>query len=83
MCLLKLEDGGRISLTELVGDNIPRYAIQSHIWGADYEELTYFATILVGRALAHTCYPLYPCSQKAETASQGTAGWQGFSHHCG
>jgi hypothetical protein len=41
MRLLKLEDDGELSLTEFIGDNIPRYAILSHTWGADNEEFTF------------------------------------------
>ncbi|KAF2175902.1 hypothetical protein K469DRAFT_51986 [Zopfia rhizophila CBS 207.26] len=40
MRLLRLEDDGQFSLVEFIGDNIPRYAILSHTWGADNEELT-------------------------------------------
>ena len=41
MRLLKLESGGDISLTEDLHDNIPPYAILSHTWGADDDELTF------------------------------------------
>ncbi|KAL5324994.1 hypothetical protein ACEPPN_006116 [Leptodophora sp. 'Broadleaf-Isolate-01'] len=42
MRLLERNSTGRLSLTEdLVGDNIPRYAILSHTWGADTEEVTF------------------------------------------
>lgn len=41
MHLLKLRDDGELSLAEFVGDNIPRYAILSHSWGADHEEVTF------------------------------------------
>jgi hypothetical protein len=40
MRLLRLEDNGELSLGEYFGDNIPRYAILSHTWGADGEEYT-------------------------------------------
>jgi len=41
MRLLQCGDDGRLSLTkDLVGDNIPRYAILSHTWGSDTEEVT-------------------------------------------
>jgi Heterokaryon incompatibility protein (HET) len=41
MRLLKLKDG-ELSLTkDLVGDDIPQYAILSHTWGADTEEVTF------------------------------------------
>jgi len=41
MRLLKLKDDGEFSLIEFVGDNIPRYTILSHTWGADDEEVTF------------------------------------------
>jgi hypothetical protein len=41
MRLLKVEEDGKFSLIEFVGDKIPRYAILSHTWGADGEEVTY------------------------------------------
>ncbi|KAN0120109.1 hypothetical protein V8E51_002317 [Hyaloscypha variabilis] len=40
MRLLKSIDGGEFSLTEDLHDNIPDYAILSHTWGADIEEVT-------------------------------------------
>ncbi|KAF2186591.1 hypothetical protein K469DRAFT_572278 [Zopfia rhizophila CBS 207.26] len=40
MRLLRLEDDGEFSLIEFVGDNIPRYVILSHTWGAD-DEVTF------------------------------------------
>jgi hypothetical protein len=41
MRLLRLEDDGGFSLVEHVGGNIPPYAILSHTWGADHEEVTF------------------------------------------
>src|SRR6266702_6883395 len=41
MRLLRIEDDGEFSLVEFVGNNIPRYAILSHTWRADDEELTF------------------------------------------
>ena len=41
MRLLRPKDDGEFSLVEFVGGNIPRYAILSHTWGADNEELTF------------------------------------------
>ncbi|KAF2843948.1 HET-domain-containing protein, partial [Plenodomus tracheiphilus IPT5] len=40
MRLLQLHNDGKFSLTEFIGDTIPRYAILSHTWGADDEEVT-------------------------------------------
>ncbi|XTI89368.1 hypothetical protein V2W45_1469557 [Cenococcum geophilum] len=39
--LLKLKDNGGLSLAKFVSDNIPPYAILSHIWGEDYKEVTF------------------------------------------
>jgi hypothetical protein len=41
MRLLKLNDDGDLSLVEFVGDEIPEYAILSHTWGANDEEVTF------------------------------------------
>jgi hypothetical protein len=41
MRLLKVEEDGEFSLIEFIGGKIPRYAILSHTWGADGEEVTY------------------------------------------
>ncbi|KAH7414029.1 heterokaryon incompatibility protein-domain-containing protein [Phaeosphaeria sp. MPI-PUGE-AT-0046c] len=40
MWLLRLDGGGQFSLVEFTG-NIPPYAILSHTWGPDSEEVTY------------------------------------------
>ncbi|EXJ79948.1 hypothetical protein A1O3_08234 [Capronia epimyces CBS 606.96] len=42
MCLLKLndDDDGALRLTEDLHDNIPAYAILSHTWGDDKDEVT-------------------------------------------
>lgn len=40
MRLLKLEKDREPSLTEFFGNDIPRYAILSHTWGSDHEEVT-------------------------------------------
>lgn len=41
MRLLRFVDGGQLSLVEFTGTHIPRYAILSHTWGHDSEEVTY------------------------------------------
>lgn len=40
MRLLKLEEDREPSLAEFFGNDIPRYAILSHTWGSDHEEVT-------------------------------------------
>ncbi|KAI9775933.1 MAG: hypothetical protein M1839_000722 [Geoglossum umbratile] len=41
MRLLRLEDDSEFSLVEFVGKNIPSYAVLSHTWGSDDEEVTF------------------------------------------
>ena len=41
MRLLKFGSHGELSLTEELIENIPRYAILSHTWGPDNEEVTF------------------------------------------
>jgi ankyrin repeat protein len=41
MHLLQLKDNDEFSLVEYIGNNIPRYAILSHTWGPDNEEVTF------------------------------------------
>jgi hypothetical protein len=41
MRLLRCRDTGGFSLTQFCGDPIPSYAILSHTWGADTEEVTF------------------------------------------
>ncbi|XTI89670.1 heterokaryon incompatibility protein-domain-containing protein [Cenococcum geophilum] len=55
MRLLKLQDDGELSLAEFVGDNIPPYAILSHTWGDDHEEVT-FKDLVDGSGKSKTGY---------------------------
>jgi hypothetical protein len=41
MRLLERNNDGEFSLTKDFGDHVPRYAILSHTWGADTEEVTF------------------------------------------
>jgi flagellin-like hook-associated protein FlgL len=41
MRLLRLNDNGELSLPEYFGKDIPRYAVLSHTWGADHDEVNY------------------------------------------
>jgi hypothetical protein len=41
MRLLHIEDNGSFSLAEFIGQDVPPYAILSHTWGADNQEVTY------------------------------------------
>jgi hypothetical protein len=55
MRLLKSEDDGDFSLIEFVDDQIPQYAILSHTWGADNEEVT-FKDIIKGTGKSKAGY---------------------------
>lgn len=41
MRLLQLRDNGEFNLVEYIGKDIPQYAMLSHTWGADHEEVTF------------------------------------------
>lgn len=41
MRLLRLDDDGWFDQTEFTGNGIPPYAILSHTWGGDWEEITF------------------------------------------
>ncbi|KAJ4377410.1 hypothetical protein N0V83_000235 [Neocucurbitaria cava] len=65
MRLLQLRDGGKFSLIERVGNNIPPYAILSHTWGSDDEEFT-FKDLIEGKGTEKLGYrKLTFCSQQA------------------
>ncbi|CAN9079591.1 unnamed protein product [Alternaria alternata] len=49
MRLLRYEDDGRLTITSFEDGAIPPYAILSHTWGEDAEEVT-FADIAKGRS---------------------------------
>jgi Heterokaryon incompatibility protein (HET) len=63
MRLLELQKDGLISLTEDFHDNIPPYAILSHTWGADDEELT-FKEVVEGSGLQKTQKVMF-CGRQA------------------
>ncbi|KAF1956471.1 HET-domain-containing protein [Byssothecium circinans] len=48
MRLLQLNENGECSLVERVGNDIPRYAILSHTWGGDSDEVA-FQDLMNGR----------------------------------
>jgi hypothetical protein len=41
MRLLHTQEDGKFSLAEYLGEQIPPYAILSHTWGEDYEEVSF------------------------------------------
>lgn len=55
MRLLKCTDDGQFSLVEHFGDDIPPYAILSHTWGPDSEEVT-FKDLVLGTAARRVAY---------------------------
>ena len=65
MCLLQFEDGGNFSLAEHVDNNIPQYAILSHTWGMDDEEVT-FRDLIEGAGKSKVGYrKLSFCAEQA------------------
>ena len=55
MRLLQLQQDGDFSLVEHVGNNIPPYAILSHTWGSDNDEVT-FRDLVEGTGKGKTGY---------------------------
>ena len=66
MLLLERNSAGEPSLTkDFVGDNIPEYAILSHTWGADTEEVT-FKDLMDGTSKGKSGYKkIYFCVEQA------------------
>ncbi|KAI0532365.1 hypothetical protein GGR58DRAFT_490623 [Xylaria digitata] len=65
MRLLERNNDGDFSLTEHFGDDIPRYAILSHTWGADAEEVT-FKNLMDGTGKSKAGYnKIYFCGEQA------------------
>src|SRR5450759_607360 len=67
MRLLEQKDSGEFSLTKDLTKNIPRYAILSHTWGADTEEVT-FKDLIDGTGKSKTGYDkLQFCGEQANS----------------
>ena len=67
MRLLNLKDDGEFSLIEFIGDKIPRYAILSHTWGTDSEEVT-FKDLMEGTGKSKAGYQkIRFCGKQAAT----------------
>ena len=65
MRLLQHNDDGEFSLREFISDGIPPYAILSHIWGSDGEEIT-FSDMMEGRGKNKSGYlKLRFCGEQA------------------
>jgi hypothetical protein len=69
MHLLERNNDGEFSLTEHFGGDIPQYAILSHTWGADAEEVT-FQDLLDGTGKSKAGYnKIYFCGEQARCDS--------------
>ena len=67
MRLLKVEEDGEFSLIEFIGEKIPRYAILSHTWAADGEEVT-FKDLMEGTGRSKAGYQkIRFCGEQAAT----------------
>jgi hypothetical protein len=67
MRLLKFKGDGEFSLIEFIGDKIPRYAILSHTWGTDGEEVT-FKDLMKGTGKSKAGYQkIRFCGEQAAT----------------
>ncbi|KAK4949679.1 hypothetical protein LTR10_011520 [Elasticomyces elasticus] len=65
MRLLQIDSDGELSLTTYCTANIPSYAILSHTWGADYQEVT-FADLIGGRSKSKDGYfKVHFCGEQA------------------
>jgi hypothetical protein len=65
MRLLRLEHNGEFSLAEYFGKDVPPYAILSHTWGADQEEVTFMnLTDGTGKSKAGYCKLTF-CAKRA------------------
>jgi hypothetical protein len=67
MRLLELNNTGEVSLLkDIIGDDVPQYAILSHTWGADGEEVT-FKDLMDGTGKSKTGYnKIRFCGEKAK-----------------
>ncbi|KAF1967154.1 hypothetical protein BU23DRAFT_660474 [Bimuria novae-zelandiae CBS 107.79] len=66
MWLLSTNPDGSFSLTDFIGDAIPSYAILSHTWAADNQELT-FQDLKNGLGFGKEGYgKIQFCSEQAE-----------------
>jgi hypothetical protein len=67
MRLLKYEDDGELTITSFNDNAIPPYAILSHTWGADKDEVT-FADIVEGSGKTkHGYIKIHFCREQART----------------
>jgi hypothetical protein len=69
MRLLRLQEGGALSLVEFKGSAIPPYAILSHTWGPDNEEVTFQDVTLYASHGKVGYRKLYFCGEQAKKDS--------------
>jgi hypothetical protein len=73
MRLLERNNAGEINLTKYIfGDNIPWYAILSHTWGADTEEVS-FKDLIDGTDKSKPGYDKIP-ENKSDAMACNTSG---------
>ncbi len=66
MRLLKVNPDGSFSLTSVIGRCVPRYAVLSHTWEADDQEVT-FRELLEGREESKAGYrQIRFCARQAD-----------------
>ncbi len=64
--LLQLQDDGEISLVKITGNDIPRYAILSHTWGSEDNQVT-FHDITTGTGKGKIGYQkIFFCAEQAK-----------------
>jgi hypothetical protein len=74
MRLLRVEEGGRYSLTEFSSDEIPPYAILSHTWGENHDEVS-FRDLQEGTGKENMCYrKLAFCAKQAAKMAWNISG---------
>ncbi|KAF1829399.1 HET-domain-containing protein, partial [Decorospora gaudefroyi] len=66
MRLLNYEGDGRLTITSFKNDVIPRYAILSHTWGADAEEVTFADLAQGGGKHKHGYTKIHFCGGQAQ-----------------
>ncbi|KYG41427.1 hypothetical protein M433DRAFT_138045 [Acidomyces richmondensis BFW] len=65
MRLLRVDENGEFSLTDNLTHNIPPYAILSHTWGKDHEEVDFEDLSAVSRKTKPGYGKLRFCAQQA------------------
>jgi hypothetical protein len=66
MRLLRLDDDNELSLVERYEGDIPPYAILSHTWGADSDEVTYLDVVNMANLHKLGWNKIYACARQAK-----------------